>query len=145
MTIPIQPHPVRSQLGPDNCTVTEDITSESVVFVPPGSTVCFQCVLSGSVATDATFQINSGSVDSSDGSTEMGVLVIYNTDTVFLVQQPAAVGCTSTSEAESATSTVILHSMKPESINLGTLLTGYLITTFCSFPASGDQWAEHSG
>ena len=121
MTIFIPPHSVRSQLGPDNCTVTEDIMSDSVVFVPPGSTVCFQCVLSGSVATDATFQINSGSVDPSDGRTEMGVLVIYDTTTVFVVQQPAAIGCTSISEAESATSTVILHSMEHESINLGKL------------------------
>ena len=119
MTIFIPPHSVRSQLGPDNCTVTENITSDSVVFVPPGSTVCFQCVLSGSVATDATFQINSGSVDPSDGRTEMGVLVIYDTSTVFVVS--ASVGCTSTSEADSATSTVILHSMEPESINLGLL------------------------
>ena len=54
------------------------------MFVPPG-TVCFQCDFGGGVATDSTFQINSAPVESDQGITVMGVLVIFSTEEVFAI------------------------------------------------------------
>lgn len=69
--------------GPENCIETKTITdSTAALFVPPG-TVCFQCDFGGGVADDSTFQINSAPVDSSQGTTVMGVLVISSTEEVF--------------------------------------------------------------
>ena len=68
--------------GPENCIETKTITDSTALFVPPG-TVCFQCDFGGGVADDSTFQINSAPVDSSQGTTVMGVLVIYNTEDAF--------------------------------------------------------------
>ena len=70
--------------GTENCIETITITQGGAVFVPPG-TVCFQCDFGGGVATDSTFQIDSAPVDSSQGITVMGVLVIFSTEEVFAI------------------------------------------------------------
>ena len=70
--------------------------SENLVsrYVPPG-TVCIQCSVGGEVAADAVFQIDGSNTDASIGRVVEGVLVVFNTESVFGTSISTDVQCMS--------------------------------------------------
>ena len=71
-----------SQLGPDNCTATvainKPLSNRVTVYVPSGTT-CFECIIGGVIATDATFLIGNSPV--SEGTTVVnGTLAVFDTE-----------------------------------------------------------------
>ena len=79
----LYPIPVHSQLGPEDCTTTISLERSDVILTAPPGTVCIQCVFNGVVAMDATFQIDNTNLDSSKGRVVNGVLVVFDTASVF--------------------------------------------------------------
>ena len=91
----LYPIPVHSQLGPDDCNATLSLDRSDVILnVPPG-TVCIQCVFNSVAATDATFQIDNTNIDSSKGRVVEGVLVVFDTASVFNTVNTVDIQCTS--------------------------------------------------
>ena len=65
-----------------------------ILYVPPG-TVCIQCSVGDEVATDAVFQIDSSDIDASTGRVVDGVLVVFDTESVFGTPSATDVQCMS--------------------------------------------------
>ena len=57
--------------------------------------MCFQCDFGGGVAADSAFTVDNAAVDSSQGTTVMGVLVIFNTEQVLDTGSPLNLRCSS--------------------------------------------------
>ena len=76
-----------SQLGPDNY-IAINKTLAVTVYVPSG-TACFECIIGGLIATDASFLIGNSPV--SEGSVVNGTLVVSDTESVF--STPTNVRC----------------------------------------------------
>ena len=88
-------HAVRSQLGPDNCVDNVTISMSNVILhVPPG-TVCIECSVGGEVAADTVFQIDNTNIDKNIGRVVDGVLVVFDTESVFTTSSNTDVQCTS--------------------------------------------------
>ena len=66
--------------------------SEVILYVPPG-TVCIECSVGGEVATDAGFQIDGSNIDDSIGRVVDGLLVVFNTKSVFSTSSATDVQC----------------------------------------------------
>ena len=62
--------------------------------MPPG-TVCIECSVGGEVAADAVFQIDSSNINGSIGRVVDGVLVVFDTETVFSTSSATDVQCRS--------------------------------------------------
>ena len=62
--------------------------------VPPG-TVCIQCSVGGEVANDAIYHIDGSNIDASIGRVVDGVLVVFNTESVFATSSSTDVQCMS--------------------------------------------------
>ena len=85
----------RSQLVPDDCVDNVTISvSEVILYVPPGI-VCIECSVRGEVAADAVFQIDGSNIDDSIGRVVDGVLVVFNTKSVFSTSSATDVQCMS--------------------------------------------------
>ena len=92
--------PARSQLGPDDCVDNVTISmSEVILYVPPG-TVCIECSVGGEIANDTEFQtnntqINGSNIDESIERVVDGVLVVFDTESVFSTSSATDVRCMS--------------------------------------------------
>ena len=92
--------PARSQLGPDDCVDNVTISmSEVILYVPPG-TVCIECSVGGEIANDTEFQtnntqINGSNIDESIERVVDGVLVVFDTESVFGTSSATDVRCMS--------------------------------------------------
>ena len=85
----------RSQLGPDDCVDNVTISmSEVILYVPPG-TVCIECSVGGEVANDTEFQTDNTNIDASIGRIVDGVLVVFDTESVFTTSSATDVQCMS--------------------------------------------------
>ena len=91
----------RSQLGPDDCVDNVTISmSEVILYVPPG-TVCIECSVGGEVVNNTEFQIhktnifqiNGSNIDESIGRVVDGVLVVFDTESVFTTSSATDVQC----------------------------------------------------
>ena len=80
-----------SQLGPQNCTAINIPLSNTVTLYVPSGTACFECIIDGVIATDATFLI--GNSPASEGTVVNGTLVVFDTESVF--STPTNVRCSS--------------------------------------------------
>ena len=65
-----------------------------ILYIPPG-TVCVQCSVRGEVANDSVFQIDGSNIDTSTGRVVDGVLVVFNTESVFTTSSSTDVQCMS--------------------------------------------------
>ena len=76
---------VHSQdLGPEDCIANVSLsTGATTIEIPPG-TVCVECIINGELDTDAQFQIQGSNIDPSKGRTVDGVLVLFDTENVFI-------------------------------------------------------------
>ena len=63
-------------------------------YVPPG-TVCIQCSVGDEVANDSIFQIAGSDIDASTGRVVDGVLVVFDTESVFGTSSATDVQCMS--------------------------------------------------
>ena len=70
--------------------------SENLVtrYVPRG-TVCIQCSVGSEVANDSIFQIDGSDIDESIGRVVDGVLVVFDTESVFNTTSATDVQCMS--------------------------------------------------
>ena len=98
--------PARSQLGPDDCVDNVTISmSEVILCVPPG-TVCIECSAGGEVANDTDFIIDNTIINDSDiddriGRVVDGVLVVFDTESVFTTSSATDVLCMSVDASHS--------------------------------------------
>ena len=87
---------VHSQdLGPEDCTANVSLsTGASTIEIPPG-TVCVRCVINGELDTDAQFWLQGSNIDTSKGVAMNGVLVLFQTENVFVpnVRFYSGTGC----------------------------------------------------
>ena len=91
----LRPIPVDSQLGPQDCNATLNLTVSDVILNAPPGTLCVQCVFNGMVATDATYRINTLEVDTDDGRVVNGVLVVFDSKSVFNTITTVDIQCSS--------------------------------------------------
>ena len=89
---------VHSQdLGPEDCTANVSLsTGASTIEIPPG-TVCVECIINGELDTDAQFQLQGSTIDPSEGRTVDGVLVLFQTEDVFVSTMHPSLRCFSSS------------------------------------------------
>ena len=86
---------VRSQLGPNDCVDTVSMSENALIrYVRPGI-VCIQCSVGGEVANDSKFQIDDSDIDASTGRVVDGVLVVFDTESVFGTSSSTDVQCMS--------------------------------------------------
>ena len=70
------------QPGPNDCVDIISMSENSRV-IPPGIIVCLKCSVGDEVAADATFQIDNSNIDENTGRVVEGVLVLFDTESVF--------------------------------------------------------------
>ena len=94
---------VHSQdLGPEDCTANVSLsTGASTIVIPPG-TVCVECIINGELDTDAQFQLQGSNIDPSKGRTVDGVLVLFDTENVFVPNVSPTLRCFSSSGSTQA-------------------------------------------
>ena len=68
--------------GPNDC-VDNISMSENSRVIPPRIIVCLKCSVGDEVAADATFQIDNSDIDENTGRVVDGVLVLFDTESVF--------------------------------------------------------------
>ena len=127
------------QLGREDCVENVTIPRMGhIVHVPPG-TVCIECVFEGVVAADATFQIDNSNIDASIGRVVDGVLVVFNTESVFNSSSSSDVHCSSTGLNAGHTVLLFLESKSyyTESHCECLCLLNY------SFQDSINHWSDH--
>ena len=87
--------PARGQLGPEDCLDNEIISMSGVIFYVPPGTVCIECGVGGEVAADAAFQIDGSNIDGGIGRVVDGMLVVFDTESVFNTSSATNVQCMS--------------------------------------------------
>ena len=70
--------------------------SEVILYVPPG-TVCIECSVGGEIANDTEFQTDNTNIDASIGRIVDGVLVVFDTESLFDRSSATDVQCMSVS------------------------------------------------
>ena len=68
--------------------------SEDILQICPG-TVCIKCLFGGEVAADAGYKIGDSKIDRSIGRVVDGVLVVYDSESVFTTSSATDVQCMS--------------------------------------------------
>ena len=89
-------------LGPDDCTANVSLsTGAGTIEIPPG-TVCVECIINGEVVDDVRFQLQGVNIDPSKGRTVDGVLVLFDTENVFVTDMNPTLRCFNSSGATQA-------------------------------------------
>ena len=68
------------------------------IEIPPG-TVCVECIVNGEVVDDAQYQLQGSNIDPSKGRTVDGVLVLFETENVFVPNANPSLRCFSSSDS----------------------------------------------
>ena len=84
---------MHSQLGPDDCVDNVTISMSEVIISVPSGTVCVACNVGGEVAVDAVFQIDNTNINGSIGRVVDGVLVVFDTESVFSTSSATDMQC----------------------------------------------------
>ena len=71
------------------------------IEITPG-TVCVECIVNGEVVDDAQFQLQGSNIDPSNGRTVDGVLVLFETEDVFVPNVNPILRCFSSSVSTQA-------------------------------------------
>ena len=82
-------------LGPGDCHTNFTLDKSDVILNAPPGTVCIQCVFGSVVAMNAAFQIDNTNIDSSKGRVVNGVLVVFDTASVFNTVNAIDIQCSS--------------------------------------------------
>ena len=103
---------VHSQdLGPEDCTTNVSLSTEATIEIPPG-TVCIECIINGEVVDDAQFQLQGSNIDPSKGRTVDGVLVLFQTEDVFVPNATPTLRCFSSSDSSVSTQALVIFVSK---------------------------------
>ena len=78
----------------DQTTVLIMSMSNVILHVPPG-TVCIKCSVGDKVAADAVFIVDNTNINGRIGRVVDGVLVVFDTKSVFTTSSTTDVQCTS--------------------------------------------------
>jgi hypothetical protein len=121
--------------------------SEVILYVPPG-TVCIECSVGDEVAADAVFQIDNTDIKGRIGRVVDGVLVVFDTESVFTTSSTTDVQCTSLTVSHQVV--MYLESFRPPVITGNTTLskgdTLYLdCDTSNSRPSPRVEWLSPEG
>ena len=91
---------------PVSCDENINISmNESAVHILIRGTLCIECIVGGEVAADAVYKIGDAKIDRSIGRVVDGVLVVYDSESVF--SSAARVHCMSA--AHSASHSALLY------------------------------------
>ena len=102
---------VHSQdLGPEDCTTNVSL-STGTIEIPPG-TVCVECIVNGEVVDDAQFQLQGSNIDPSKGRTVDGVLILFETEDVFVPNATPILRCSSSSDSSVNTLALVVFVSK---------------------------------
>ena len=134
----LYPIPVHSQMGPEDCNATLSLESSNVILTAPPGTVCIQCVFNGLVALDAAFQIDNTNIDSSKGRVVNGVLVVFDTESVFNTVNTIDILCSSAQGTHSGAVYLMSKSYCVMCAEGSSVMM--FISLSCSFPPSYHHW-----
>ena len=99
-------------LGPEDCTTNVSLsTGDGTIKIPPG-TVCVECIVNGEVVDDAQFQLQGSNIDPSKGRTVDGVLVLFQTEDVFIPNATPTLRCFSSSDSSVSTQALVVFVSK---------------------------------
>jgi hypothetical protein len=123
--------------------------SEVILYVPPG-TVCIECSVGDEVAADAVFQIDNTDIKGRIGRVVDGVLVVFDTESVFSTSSATDVQCMSVNLNASHSVKMYLEIFRPPVITGNTTLskgdTLYLdCDTSNSRPSPRVEWLSPEG
>ena len=126
--------------APGDCLETVVVSADAVETVSDG-VICFQCDVGAGIVSSASFTVSGLPVGSDVGDTVEGVLVLYNSSSVF--QPSAFVGCAS--GGSSATALVFLEEFQPPRISgNATVREGHTLVLECdasnSHPLPSVAW-----
>jgi hypothetical protein len=96
--------------------------SEVILYVPPG-TVCIECSVGDEVAADAVFQIDNTDIKGRIGRVVDGVLVVFDTESVFSTSSATDVQCMSVNLNASHSVKMYLEIFRPPVITGNTTLS----------------------
>ena len=124
----------------EDCLETVVVSADAVETVSDG-VICFQCDVGAGIVSSASYTVSGLPVGSDAGGTVEGVLVLYNSGSVF--QPSAFVGCAS--GGSSATALVFLEEFQPPLISgNATVREGHTLVLECdasnSHPLPSVAW-----
>ena len=108
-------------------------TGATTIEIPPG-TVCVECIINGELDTDAMFQLDGSNIDSSKGVEMNGVLVLFQTENVFVPNDNPTLRCFSSSGSTQAL--VLFVSKSYTSHDLAVLILALVPLQFSGLPLS---------
>ena len=112
--------------------------SEDILQIHPG-TMCIKCLFGGEVAADAVYKIGDSKIDRSIGRVVDGVLVVFDSESVFSTSSATDVQCMSVDLNASHSVGMYLES-KSNYLHV----TLQLYETLNSSPqASSNHWEHH--
>ena len=116
--------------------------SEVILYVPPG-TVCIECSVGGEVANDTEFQTDNTNIDASIGRVVDGVLVVFDTESVFNTSSATDVQCMSIDLNVYHSVLMYLESKLYLRIALSIYENLYLYPLAYRFQSSSNHWDDH--
>ena len=140
-TFLLYPIPVHSQLGPEDCNATLSLNRSDLILNAPPGTLCIQCVFNSVVASDATFQIDNTNLDPSKGRVVNGVLVVFDTESVFNTVAAIDIQCISAQGTRSGL--VFLMSKSYCVMCADSSVVMMFMSLSYSFPPSYHHWGYH--
>ena len=117
------------------------LMSEDSVRIRIPGTLCIECIVGGEVAADAVYKIGDSKIDRSIGRVVDGVLVVYDSESVF----SSAVRVYCMSAAHNASHSALLYLSDCKSHNTKSLFHGMKACVYVnvSHQASSNHWNDH--
>ena len=117
--------------------------SESAVRILILGTLCIECIVGGEVAADAVYKIGDSKIDRSIGRVVDGVLVVYDSESVF--KSPAHVHCISAAHNASHSALLYLHESACKSHHTKSLFHDIEACIYVNFSVqtSSNHWEDH--
>ena len=115
--------------------------SEDIVRIQIPGTLCMECIVGGEVAVDAVYKIGDSKIDRSIGRVVDGVLVVYDSESVF----NSAVRVHCMSAAHNASYSAIMYVPECKSRYTISLFHDMKACVYVnvSLEASSNHWDDH--
>ena len=129
---------------PVSCDENINISmSESAVRILVLGTLCIKCIVGGEVATDAVYKIGDSKIDRSIGRVVDGMLVVYDSESVF--SSAVRVHCMSAAHNASHSALLYLHESACRSHYTKSLFHDIKACVYVnvSLEASSNHWDDH--
>ena len=116
------------------------ISEDSVRILIPG-TLCIECIVGGEVAADAVYKIGDSKIDRNIGRVVDGVLVVYDSESVF--SSAVRVHCMSAAHNASHSALLFLSECKSHYTKSRFHDMKACAYVNVSLEASSDHWDDH--